>query len=143
MEIIQKCERYFTPIGRIVIGAYFVLSGVDKLMNIPGTAGAIESVGLPAGVLLGVFAAILEVGAGGALVAGYYTKYAALALAAFVLVVSFLFHSPGVWTDNPIQQILFMKNMAIAGGLLFMAAHVGAPCCQTKLGVTSESGTGV
>lgn len=129
MEMLQKCERYFTPIGRIIVGAYFLLSGLGKLMDISGTAGYIESVGLPAGMLLAVAAIVIEMGAGGALLVGYKSKYAALVLAGFVFVVSFPFHGPQLWADQPMQQVSFMKNMGLFGALLFMGAHIGSPCC--------------
>lgn len=129
MHVLKSCERYFTPIGRIVLGAFFVLAGINKMMDITGTAGYIESVGFPAGTLLAIVAIIIEVGVGGALMVGYKARYAALVLAVFTLVISFPFHGPSMWGDAPMQQIMFMKNMAIVGGLLFMAAHIGAPCC--------------
>lgn len=132
MDIIQKCERYFTPLGRIIVGAYFLLSGLQKLMDVSGTAGYIESVGLPAGTLLALAAIVIEVGAGGALIVGFKSKYAALVLAGFIFIVSFPFHGPQLWAEQPMQQISFMKNMGLFGALLFMGAHIGSPCCQPR-----------
>ncbi len=126
MKILDTAAAYMAPAGRIVMGAFFVLAGVGKLMDVAGTAGYIESVGFPAGMLLAVLAIALEIGAGGALLIGFQPKLAALALAAFTLFISFPFHGPGTWAENPMQQIMFMKNIAIVGALLFMAAHAGA-----------------
>lgn len=123
-QLLQKCEVYFAPAGRILVGAFFVLAGISKLMDVAGTAGYIEAMGLPASTLLAVLALIVEIGAGGALIIGYKAKYAAVLLAAFVLIVSFPFHGPKMWADNPMQQILFMKNLAIMGALLFMSVHL-------------------
>lgn len=128
MKALEKCERYFTPIGRIIIAAFFVMAGLSKMMDVSGTAAYIESAGLPAGTLLTIVAIIIEVGVGGALLIGYKARYAALILAVFTLIISFPFHGPNMWADAPMQQIMFMKNIAIVGGLLFMAAHIGAPC---------------
>lgn len=128
MNALRKTERYFTPAGRIIIGAFFVLAGFEKVLNIGGTAGFIESVGLPMGTLLTLIAILIEIGLGGALLIGYKARYAALGLAIFTFVVSFPFHGPGMWADDPVQQIMFMKNIAITGGLLFIAAYIGAPC---------------
>lgn len=129
MKIITTCERYFTPIGRIILGAFFLIAGIEKLFNLSGIVGYIDATGLPAPAILAGIGILIEVGAGGSLLIGYKTKYAALILALFTLVVSLLFHGPSLWSENPTQQMLFMKNIAIAGGLLFMAAHIGSPCC--------------
>lgn len=76
-----------------------------------------ESKGVPAGLLPLVIA--LEAGAGLALTAGLYARSAALLLALFALITAFIFHTP---LSDQIQQILFMKNLSIAGGLLMVAA---------------------
>ena len=128
--MINSCEKYFTPVGRIIMGAFFFLAGVNKFINIDGTALYIESVGLPMPALLAWASAVFLVVAAGALIAGYQAKWAALLLAVFTLLVSFLFHGPASWAADPsgTQQLMFMKNLAIMGGLLFMAAHAGGPC---------------
>lgn len=126
MQLLDKAAAYMAPVGRIIMGAFFVLAALNKLMNVEGTAMAIESIGFPAGTLFAILTIILLLGAGGALLIGLYPKPAALALAAFVLFVSFPYHGPQLWADDPMQQIMFMKNMVIFGSLLFMAAHAGA-----------------
>lgn len=130
MKAFRTCERYFTPAGRIIIGAFFVLAGVGKVFDIAGTAAYIESVGLPAGTFLAIVAILIEVGFGGMLLIGLKARYAALGLALFTFIASLLFHTEDIARDM-VQQTMFMKNMAIMGGLLFIAAHIGAPCCTT------------
>lgn len=110
-------------LARVLMGALFVLAGIQKFQGIEGTAGYIGSVGLPMPVVLAWAAAILEVCAGALIVAGKYFKEAALALAVFTLVVAFIFHNPSGWTPENMQQVMFMKDMAIAAGLLYMASH--------------------
>ncbi|MFT7507262.1 MAG: putative oxidoreductase [Acidimicrobiales bacterium] len=129
---IQKCETYLEPAGRIVIGTFFMLAGIVKFQDIAGTAGYIDSVGLPAASILAVAVAAFEVLAGLALIIGKYTKYAALLLAGFTLVASIIFHGPDTWTEAPMQQMMFMKNIAIIGGLLFMSAHLTRGCHAKK-----------
>ena len=124
MQFIDKFKPYFAPAGRVIMGAFFVMSGLSKLMDVAGTAAYIESVGFPAGTLLAFAAIVVEVGAGAALLIGYKAKLAALTLAAFTLFVTFPFHGPGTWSDQT-QQIMFMKNIVIFGSLLFMAAYAG------------------
>lgn len=125
MQTMKPYERYLAPAGRILMGLFFLMAGIGKIADISGTAGYIESAGFSMGVVLATLTIIVEVGGGLMLITGFYGKYAALALAAFVLFVSFPFHGPSMWAENPMQQIMFMKNIAIAGALLFMAAHIG------------------
>jgi putative oxidoreductase len=123
----EKFESYLAPTGRIIMGAFFVLAGVGKIMDISGTANYIESVGLPNSVILVVLAIIIEVGLGGALLIGFKPRIAAFALSFFTLFLTFTFHGPQLWTTDPTGtvQVMFMKNLVIFGSLLFMAAHAG------------------
>ena len=114
-----------TFIGRLLLALIFVLSGIGKLRGFEGTVAYISSVGLPLASLGAAGALTLEIVAGVALMLGYRTRWAALALAVFSLVDAFLFHN---WWAMPqqeqiMQQIFFLKDLAIAGGLLMLAAH--------------------
>lgn len=110
-------------LARVLLGALFILSGIGKFQDIAGTAGYIESVGLPAGIALAWLAAIIETVGGAAIIVGYRIKEAALMLAVFVFVISFPFHGPSTWAEDPMQQINFLKNMSVVGGFLFVVAH--------------------
>jgi putative oxidoreductase len=111
-------------VARILLALMFVLSGISKLTGLEGTAGYIASVGLPAAQLLAIGAGVLEVVAGVLLIVGWQARWAALALAAFTVVASLLFHN--FWAmpkeQQFMQQLMFMKNLAITGGLLFVFA---------------------
>lgn len=110
-------------LARVLMGALFVISGVQKLQGIDGVAGYISSTGLPAPLALAWIVALFEIAAGAAIILGKYYKEASLLLAFFVVLTSFIFHSPTTWSPESVQQVMFMKNMAIVAGLLFMAAH--------------------
>lgn len=111
--------------ARLLVGIFFLLAGVQKLGNIEGVAGYIGSVGLPMGTLLAYAAAVFLIVAGGALIFGYYMRYAAFLLALYVILVTLLFHGPQLWADDPsgANQLAFMKNIAILGGLLYMSVY--------------------
>lgn len=109
--------------ARVLMGGFFLLAGITKVSGIEGTAEMIAGAGLPMPVILAYLAAILEIAAGAAIILGKYFKEAALSLALFTFVISFIFHGPNSWAENMMQQLMFMKNMAIVAGLLFMAAH--------------------
>jgi putative oxidoreductase len=111
-------------VGRVLLALMFVMSGFSKLMGLQGTAGYIGSVGLPAPMLLAVAAGVLELVAGVLIVVGWQARWAALALAAFTAVASVLFHNYWAMPADKafMQQLMFMKNVSIVGGLLVLFA---------------------
>jgi putative oxidoreductase len=110
-------------IGRILLALMFLLSGIGKIGDFAGTAGYISSVGLPLPSVLAAGALMLEIVAGIALIIGFKTRWAALALALFTIAAAVLFHN--YWAmpagQQMMQQIIFMKNLAVTGGLLMLA----------------------
>jgi putative oxidoreductase len=105
-------------VGRSLLASLFVISGLGKLAAYAGTAGYMESVGIPGALLPLVIA--LEVLGGLAIVAGYKTRIVASLLAAFSIASAVLFHSN---LGDQIQQIMFLKNFALAGGFITLAAR--------------------
>ena len=105
--------------GRIFIAAIFLIAGIGKLgAGYAGTQGYMESMGVP-GMLLPLVIA-LEIGGAILIIAGLFTRFTALALAGFTVVSAVLFHAD---FSDQMQMIMFMKNFAIAGGFLFLAAN--------------------
>ena len=103
--------------GRIMMSFIFIMAGISKIGAYAGTQGYMESVGLPGMLLPAVI--LLELAGGLAILLGWHTRIAALLLAGFSIVSAVIFHAN--FADQ-IQMILFMKNIAIAGGLLFLVA---------------------
>ncbi|MDH4062505.1 MAG: DoxX family protein [Aquincola sp.] len=127
-------------IARILLALMFVLSGVSKLTGLEGTAGYIASVGLPAAQVLAAGAGVLEVVAGVLLIVGWQARWAALALAIFTVVATVLFHN--FWAmpkeQQFMQQLMFMKNLAVTGGLLFVFAFgAGTLSLDTRRGAAA------
>ena len=125
-----------TLLGRILLAAVFIPAGLQKLGGIEGTAGYIASVGIPAATPLAWAAAIFEVVAGIAVLIGFQTKWASLALAAFCVFTGFMFHFAAATGDAAqIQMIMFFKNLGLAGGFLVLAAQgPGALSVDAKRG---------
>ena len=115
----ETAKTYTPTIGRILLAAIFLISGVGKLLDPAGTLGYINSVGLPLPELALVGAIVVEIVGGVFLIAGYRTRITALTLAVFTIVAGIFFHSH--FADQN-QFIHFLKNLAIAGGLLEVAA---------------------
>lgn len=111
--------------GRLLLALLFVPAGIGKIGGFAGTAGYIASKGLPMPELGALIAIVVEVAGGLALIAGFGTRLAALVLALFTLVATFVFHNFwGVPADQAfVQQLMFYKNIAVVGGLLVLVAY--------------------
>lgn len=130
-------------IGRVLIAALFIPAGISKIGGFEGTVGYIASVGLPLATAGAIVAILVEVVAGAALLVGYRTKQAALVLALFTLVATVLFHNFWAMSEDQafMQQLMFMKNIAVVGGLLVVAAlGGGAWAIQRNQAAQAEQG---
>ena len=107
-------------VGRILVAAIFILSGFGKIAAPAATQGYIAAMGLPAPVLAYIASIAIELGGGLLLLAGYRTKLIAAGLALFSIVTAFIFHH-ALADQN--QMIHFLKNFAMAGGLLQFVAY--------------------
>lgn len=110
--------KYNSLIARVLLAHIFVMAGISKISGYAGTQGYMESVGVPGSLLPLVI--LVELGAGIAIVLGWKTRISAYALAGFCVVSAVIFHSN---LAEQMQMILFMKNFAMAGGLLLLAEH--------------------
>ncbi|KQW54631.1 DoxX family protein [Variovorax sp. Root411] len=111
-------------IGRILVAYLFIPAGIGKLMGFGGTVGYITSVGLPLPQVGAAIAILVELGLGIALLLGFKTRWTAIVMAIFTVATALFFHKYWSAPDamKMMQQINFNKNIAIAGGLLAIAA---------------------
>ncbi len=117
----DQLTKYADAPARAFMAAIFILSAVGKIGAFEGTQGYMEAFGLPGFLLVPTI--LFEVGAGLLLLVGFKTRYVALLLAGFAIVSAAIFHAD---FGDQIQQIMFLKNVAMAGGFLLLA-KVGAP----------------
>ena len=103
--------------GRVLISAIFIMAGINKIIGYTGTQGYMDSMGVPGALLPLVI--LLEIGGGLAVLVGWQTRIAAFLLAGFTVLSALIFHAS---FSDQMQSILFMKNLAMAGGLLFLVA---------------------
>ncbi len=133
-EIVNK----FGPVvGRFLIAIIFLLSGFGKLTGFAGTAGYMASKMPVSGTLIDlllVITIIIELGGGIALVLGWKARLAALVLFLWMIPVTLIFHNFwGVPADQAMnQQIHFLKNLAIMGGMLMIMANGPGPLSIDK-----------
>jgi len=111
----EKPIRYLPLLGRVLIGAPLMLSGLSKLTSHDATVGYIASVGLPFAQLGWLIAIAVEMGGATLLAIGYRTRVVALVVALFTLVTAIFFHRD--FADQN-QMIHFFKNIMLVGGLL-------------------------
>jgi putative oxidoreductase len=115
-------------VGRILLAAIFVLSGIMKLADFEGSLGHMMAQGIPYASALLVIAAIVEIAGGLSIITGFLTRLGAFALFLYLIPVTLLFHD--FWNlagqERIAQSAQFMKNLAIMGGLLVLMAHGAA-----------------
>ena len=111
----ENSNRYLPLLGRVMIGAPFILSGLGKLMAHDATVGYIGSVGLPLPQVAWLIALLVEIGGGALLISGFRGRLVALIMALFALATAIFFHRN--FADQN-QMIHFLKNVMLAGGLL-------------------------
>ena len=108
----------FDLLARILISALFLINGIFKITNYDGTLDWMEGYGMP-GVLL-IPAIILEILGPILIIIGYQTKITAAFLSLFCLATAVIFHND---FSNQMQLTSFLKNIALAGGFLFLVIN--------------------
>ena len=110
--------------GRLLIAALFLVAGIRKVMMFSMSVGYFTKLGFPMPEVMTVIAIAIEIGGALALILGWKTRPAALLLALFTVIATFMAHR--FWEFDAAQQANqlnhFLKNAAIIGGLLFVAA---------------------
>ncbi len=111
-------QKYFDAIGRVLIGALFLIAGVQKLAGIDATQAYMLSHGVP--IMLLPLVVALEIGGAAAIALGWKTRLFALAFAGFLFLTAIIFHSDFA---SSVERILFFKDLALAGGFLLIFVH--------------------
>jgi putative oxidoreductase len=129
-------SRYFSLIGRVLIGLPFAMSGLGKLAAYGKTTAMIAAVGLPVPPLAYAVAVLVELGGGLLLILGYQVRPVAIGQAIFTIAAAASFHNN--FADQN-QMIHFLKDVMITGGLLQVAAFgAGAISLDTRLSKDRE-----
>ena len=112
----NKLENIALLAARILMPILFITAGWGKITGYAGTQQYMEAMGVPGALL--PLTILLELGVGLAILFGFLTRTTALFTAGFTLLTAFLFHSN--FADG-VNQLMFMKNLTIAGGYLVLA----------------------
>ena len=135
-------HTYLQPLARALLALIFILSGLGKLAAFSATLQLMSTVGFPAPALFLFGAVVLEVGGGCAVLVGYKTRWAAVALIMFLIPATFVFHvaSLGDQAQGQQQMVEVLKNLAIIGGLLRLVTD-GAGAYSLDAAWAKESAT--
>ena len=122
--MLSSLQHPFSLVGRVLLALLFLPAGFAKLTGFAGTVGYIASKGLPLPELAAVAAVGIELGLGMLLLIGWQARWAALGIAFFTVVITFIFHNFWAMPAAQVmqQQQAFFKNIAVVGGLLTVAA---------------------
>lgn len=115
----ETTQRYLPLAGRIFLAAIFVMSGIGKIANPQGTQQFMAAFRMPATGFFLAGAIVLELAGAASLLLGYWTRAGAVLLLIFMVPATLIFHTN--FADQ-IQVIMFMKNLAMMGGLLYVLA---------------------
>jgi putative oxidoreductase len=122
-------DKFGPLVGRIMMAVIFLFSGFGKITGFAGTAGYMASKGLPMVEVLLVASIVIEIGGALMLILGYKAKLGAAALFLWMIPVTLVFHN--FWAvpaaEQQLQMIMFMKNLAMLGGLLYIMAFGSGP----------------
>ncbi|HEY5998311.1 MAG TPA: DoxX family protein [bacterium] len=133
-RLFDKAQPYLFLLGRILISAIFILSGISKMGSFAGTAQMMGGKGLPAPEVLLALTILIEAAGGLMLLLGIYARLTALVYFVWLIPVTLVFHR--FWGIDPAQvqgqYINFMKNLAIMGGMATIMAAGSGPLSVTK-----------
>ena len=114
-------------IGRILLVLIFVLSGLMKITGFAGTAGYMTSMGVPMVYPALVLTILVELGGALMILIGYKTRLAAILIFLWLIPVTYIFHfKPSLHQTGMealINQIMYLKNLSMMGGLLLVASY--------------------
>ncbi|MET0312498.1 MAG: DoxX family protein [Burkholderiaceae bacterium] len=119
-----QAQNLMSLVGRALIALLFIPAGFAKIGGFAGTAGYIASKGIPMPEVAAAIAIAVELGLGLLVLVGFQTRWAALGIAFFTAVITFIFHNYWAMPEaaQMMQKQAFFKNIAIVGGLLVIAA---------------------
>ncbi len=124
----QTLQATLSLVGRILLAAIFVISGIGKVIAAEGTQQHMGAAGLPLVPVLYVLTVIVEIGGGLMIVLGWNARIAAVIVFLFLIPVTLTFHTHWETPDQKMMQLgQLYKNLSIMGGLLLLVAFGPGP----------------
>lgn len=118
----NSASKPLALVARILMASIFISAGFSKILGFDGVTAYIASKGLPMPMIIAGLTVALEILGGLAIIVGYKARIAGLLLGLFSILAAFIFHN--FWAFPPeqvyLQNIMFMKNLSMAGGLFLL-----------------------
>lgn len=124
MEWLKKYDNYYFVLGRTLLGLYFIVPGMAKIAGYQGYLDLMASKSVPLVEVLLPLTILVQVGAGLFLIAGKNLRVSALLLFGLTILINLYIHNFWALAGDPGQAHEtqnFVKNLAIAAGLLVLA----------------------
>jgi len=116
-------QKWMLLLGRLLMSAIFISSGLKKLTIFSGVAGDMANRHIPLAAVALAITLIIEIVGGLMVLTGFKARYAALVIFLWLIPVTLVYHHfwgiPEAAKED--QMINFLKNVAIMGGLLILA----------------------
>ena len=119
-----KLNNSLNVIARVLLASLFLTSGISKIANFQVINDLVTSVGIPYANIWTSLVLLLEIFGSIAIIIGYKARIVAGLLGFFSIITAFLFHNywAAPFDQQYIQQLLFFKNLSIAGGLFLLSS---------------------
>jgi putative oxidoreductase len=120
----SKLNNSLNLAARVLLASLFLSAGISKITNFQVINDLVSSIGIPFAAAWTALVLILEIVGSIAIILGYKSRVAAALLGIFTIITAFLFHN--YWAvpadQQYVQQLLFLKNISIAGGLFLLTS---------------------
>lgn len=120
----SKLNNSLNLLARLLLASLFLSAGISKITNFQVINDLVSSIGIPYANIWTTLVLILEIAGSIAIIIGFKARIAAVLLGIFTIITAFLFHN--YWAapieQQYVQQLLFLKNISIAGGLFLLAS---------------------
>lgn len=117
----SNVQRYAPLVGRVLLAVLFIVSGLNILMGISGTASYYAAIGIPAAMLAAIIVLVVKIGGGLMVALGVHARAGAWALIVFTVLATLIGHT------GEGQLVPALKNLSIVGGLLMVAVYGAGP----------------
>lgn len=116
-------DEFAALLARILIGGFFVVSGANNFFELGTVIESALEVGIPAAALFVIVGAFIKFVTGILVIIKLQTKFAAMILVIYIVLSSILFYGPFSWSEFPQSKTIFMRNLAMLGGVILLFAH--------------------
>ena len=116
----QSYQDLAALVARLALATLFIYAGYNKIVGFEGVARSIAGHGIPLAEVAAVITILIELVGGLMIAVGFQTRWAALAIALFIIPINYFYHP--FWADAG-EANAFFKNLCVLGGMLMITVH--------------------